>query len=697
MGPSVRVDPSTGSRSWPIPRNMRNQAQAGTTKLFVGALLGVVLAALTLSPLASARPGVENASPIVPKLRKGTALDSRAVREARRVDTDRDGLSDYVERTRTRTDPRRADTDGDGYGDGVEVLLGSNPRDPRSVPGKAAPTPPANPAPTDPVPAPPANPQPPANPVPSPPAPKPPAPPTPERPAEPEPPAPEPPVEPEPPAQPEPQPPAEPATPAAAVWTAPSAAKTGTAVALDGSASTGADPISCTWNFENASGSVVFQTKRGCEVPFTFESTGTKYVRLNVVDGKGDSDSNRQSFQVSAAPAPQPEPPAPQPQPPAPEPQPEPEPPAPQPEPPAPPASGCTVAATRASTAAQVRSAVSADKDVCVTAAVGDVNLENLGSSAVVISTDGGSMGYVNLKDTTDVTISNARFRSVLLYQSHRTALLNNTIGGTATNRVLDQLIFMPARSDDVRIEGNDIGWTRADNSGNTGYGCRCYGEVNRLRFVGNKVHDIAADGFQGGGNGADVLIDRNEIGPVGANPGSNEHSDNIQIVGNGPNLRITNNWIHHQGYFDGAVTGNAGSMYIHGGTGNALLIENNFFQIARGRTEICGLGTGGRERSNITIRRNTWVDGGQSYSNFPSFEWDCTGGSGNVVARNLAIDPDGGFAQNGSASAAAFSANLWGQPSAYSLDASGNCVSAACNPAGAEPIGYRKPSGVSW
>lgn len=653
----------------------------------MGALLGVVAAALALSSFAAARPGIENAGPVERKVSVrglSIALFSRGYL----ADLDRDGLTDRAERLRTRTDPRRVDTDGDGVGDGIEVLFGSDPRDPASRPGGGRPSDP--PKPPAPIPAP--TPEPPA-PAPQPPAPSPPVP---------EPSAPPPDPEPEPPAaepgpEPLPEPEPEPAPTASAVWTAPAGATAGVPVTLDGSGSTGVAPIVCTWTFENASGSTVFQTRRGCELPFTFESTGTKHVRLQVLDASGDSDASRQSFAVSAAPRP-PEPPAPEPEPgpPAPEPEPEPEAPEPQPEPPAPGNGGCTAGSTRAASAAAVRSAVAADDDVCVTAAVGDVNLENLGSSAVVISTDGGSMGYVNLKDTTDVTIRDARFRSVLLYLSHRTALLGNTIGGTPTNRVLDQLIFMPARNDDVRIERNDIGWTRADNSGNTGYGCRCYGELNRLRFVANRVHDIAADGFQGV-NGTDVLIDRNEIGPVGANPGSNEHSDNIQIVGNGPNLRITNNWIHHQGYFDGAAVGNAGSMYIHGGSDNPLLIENNFFQIARGRSEICGLGTGGRERSNITIRRNTWLEGGGSYSNFPGFEWDCTGGSGNTVARNLAIDPDGGFALNGSSAAAAFSANLWGQPSAYSLDASGNCIAAACNPDGAEPIGYRKPSGVRW
>ncbi|HWM62709.1 MAG TPA: hypothetical protein VNP96_01815 [Solirubrobacterales bacterium] len=367
------------------------------------------------------------------------------------------------------------------------------------------------------------------------------------------------------------------------------------------------------------------------------------------------------------------------------------------PPPPSPPPSGCVEGATDAATAAQVRSAVQAGEDVCIVAGVGNVDLDDLGASPVTISTDGGSMGFVGIDDTTDLTIQSARFRSVELREAHRTRLLGNTIGGSGpSDRESDQLIFMPSESNDVAIEHNDIGWTEADDSGNTGYGCRCYGETNNLRFVANRVHDIAADGFQGS-NGSNVLIDRNEIGPVGATPGSDSHSDNIQIVGNGPNLRITNNWIHHQGYYEGTVVGNAGSTYIHGGTSNSVLYENNLIQIARGRTEICGLGTGGTSRSNITVRRNTWVEGGQTFNNFPGFAWECDSGTGNAVERNVAVDPDGGFALTGSSGSATFSDNIWGEPTAVTLDADGNCTSAECNPAGQEPIGYRKPSGVHW
>jgi hypothetical protein len=680
--------------------------------LLVGSCIAALLLVASLQSTALAQPSREQQQ----NRRAGTDPDrdglsnwtetKRTRTRPHKADTDRDGLSDGVEVRRTGTNPRKADTDGDGFDDGAEVAAGSNPRKRSSVPVVPLPSP-----------------LPPTPPIPLPSPGTPPAP-----------------------------------DPVQAVWTPPASAQVSVPVTLDGTASTG---HACKWLFENQSGSLVFDEEQGCLIEFTFQQTGTKYVRLVVEGGGGGTDSNKQSFPVTSSSEPPP-----------------PDTTAPDttiflgpsatttspsasfsfgstesgssfecqldsgsyaacsspkpysglslaqhsfsvratdkagnvdqspavwtwtveegPPPPPPPPSGCVAGATEATSASQVRSAVQANDDVCVTAAVGDVSLDDLGSRPVTISTDGGSLGGIYVEDTTDLTIQSAHFRSIEMRGAHRTHLFDNTIGGTPTNRVLDQLIFMPDESVDVRIEGNDIGWTRSDTSGNTGYGCRCYGETHNLRFVGNKVHDVAADGFQGT-NGDNVLIDRNEIGPVGANPGSTSHSDNIQIVGNGPNLQITNNWIHHQGYYEGTVVGNSGSTYIHGGTSNSVLYENNLIEIARGRTEICGLGTGGTSRSNITVRGNTWVEGGQTFNNFPGFAWECDSGTGNTVERNVAVDPDGGFALTGSSDSATFSANIWGQPSAVTLDASGNCTSANCNPAGQPPIGYRKPSGVDW
>jgi hypothetical protein len=50
------------------------------------------------------------------------------------ADSDKDGLSNWTEEHRTKTNPRKFDTDGDGFGDGAEVTAGSNPLDPTSTP-----------------------------------------------------------------------------------------------------------------------------------------------------------------------------------------------------------------------------------------------------------------------------------------------------------------------------------------------------------------------------------------------------------------------------------------------------------------------------------------------------------------------------------------------------------------------------------
>jgi len=55
----------------------------------------------------------------------------------------------------------------------------------------------------------------------------------------------------------------------------------------------------------------------------------------------------------------------------------------------------------------------------------------------------------------------------------------------------------------------------------------------------------------------------------------------------------------------------------------------------------------------------------------------------------------DGGFAEAGSN--VTLSSNLWGKESLVTFDANHNCISLNCNPAGQEPIGYHKPSGVGW
>ncbi|HEU4905874.1 MAG TPA: hypothetical protein VFT19_07135, partial [Solirubrobacterales bacterium] len=188
---------------------------------------------------------------------------------------------------------------------------------------------------------------------------------------------------------------------------------------------------------------------------------------------------------------------------------------------------GCVDGAVDVGSADALLDEVEDGNDVCVTAAIGNVELEDLGdlSDVTVSSRDAGAaIGAMQVEESSNLTIQGARLRSLTIRRANGTVVRSSVIGGSPSNRVEDQLIFMPDASSDVTIESNDIGWTVADSSGNTGYGCRCYGNLDRLRFVGNKLHDLAADGFQGVG-GVDVTIDRNEIGPVGANPSSSEHS----------------------------------------------------------------------------------------------------------------------------------------------------------------------------
>lgn len=357
----------------------------------------------------------------------------------------------------------------------------------------------------------------------------------------------------------------------------------------------------------------------------------------------------------------------------------------------------CEPGATVATTAAQVRSTVQAAQNVCVGGNVGDVNLSSLNPPGnVFVGTSGGSMGSVDLARSSRITLR-ARFRSVELRNSSLITIERSIVGGASSSRTLDNLIFIPEDSVDVTIRDSDIGWTDADDSGNTGYGLRVYGASDRLRVERNRIHHVSADAIQLSSDGTDTLIDRNEIGWVGANPGSSEHADNIQVVGNGPNLRITNNWTHHQGWYtESRQTGNSGTMYVHGGDTGAMRVENNLFADSRGRVEFGGLGTGGTSRSNLTVRRNTFRNLGTAFTGFAGLEWDIHGGANNLLERNVATDPDGGVAiPDATSGHTTVRNNVWGKN--VPLDGSGQCTSAACNPAGQEPIGFRKPAGVHW
>ena len=54
------------------------------------------------------------------------AAESKKI-DAKKIDTDRDGLSDWEETNYYKTDPKKTDTDNDGFSDAVEIKNGYSP------------------------------------------------------------------------------------------------------------------------------------------------------------------------------------------------------------------------------------------------------------------------------------------------------------------------------------------------------------------------------------------------------------------------------------------------------------------------------------------------------------------------------------------------------------------------------------------
>ena len=361
---------------------------------------------------------------------------------------------------------------------------------------------------------------------------------------------------------------------------------------------------------------------------------------------------------------------------------------------------GCETGSTNINSAAALRTAVSNGQNACVTAAVGNVDLSGINrANSVYVGTSSGSIGAISIVGSKNIVIKQARVRSVDIRDSQFITIEKSTLGGTSSGRVLDNIItslgYSPGidTSDDVTIQDNDIGWTTADTSGNTGYGIRVYGG-DRFKVQRNYIHHIGADGIQMGSDGKDNVIDRNEFAYIAPPPSSDEHSDDIQITGHGPNLRITNNYLHHNGWLDsgGAASGGSGP-YIHGGSTGSLLFENNLVRDERNYMQVADLGTGGTSISNLTFRRNTFFNNGTMWPNPPDLSWQINSGTNNLLERNVVNDNFGnkyGFGTHTSANN-----NLNG--AAYTIDNQGECTVTVCNPASQETIGYRCPTDVWW
>jgi hypothetical protein len=335
-------------------------------------------------------------------------------------------------------------------------------------------------------------------------------------------------------------------------------------------------------------------------------------------------------------------------------------------------------------------------KTICYTGSYTGLDLSSLkpASQTRVVGATGSSVSdQVNITGSSNL-VWGGRARSVLINNSSNITIDGATLGGTSAQRQLVTTLQIQGTASNITVEDSDIGWTEDDNN-NNGYGIRILATSaeNGITIQRNKIHNIAADAIQIGGEPDNVTIDRNEISYVACHEGSGEHSDWMQFVNWGKNLKVTNNYLHHLGYRDASTTPPdsypSGGWYFHGGNDGGLLVENNLAVDGRNMADVTGLGTGGTELSNATFRRNTLLRMGTSTGG-TEMRWNVTSGSGNLVERNAIQD-----LYVADASSATMRDNATG--SSVVIDTAGNCTSAACNPTGQEAIGYRKPSGVGW
>lgn len=220
------------------------------------------------------------------------------------------------------------------------------------------------------------------------------------------------------------------------------------------------------------------------------------------------------------------------------------------------------------------------------------------------------------------------------------------------------------------------------------------------MKIVGNRIHHIAGDGIQGLGNGTDVLIDRNEIGYVGANPrlvgAFGQHPDHRQR----PEPEDHEQLAAPAGLVRRDHVGWERRCHLHPRRRQRPDdLREHLIEHSRGRVEVCGLGTGGTSRSNITVRRNTVSDNGQTFGGFPGLEWDCGSGTGNLVEPQHRSGPRRRFRHP----PYRIQVGVLGEqqpvlPAVARQPRRPRQLHVIdCNPAGQEAIGYRKPAGVPW
>ena len=142
------------------------------------------------------------------------------------------------------------------------------------------------------------------------------------------------------------------------------------------------------------------------------------------------------------------------------------------------------------------------------------------------------------------------------------------------------------------------------------------------------------------GSGGTDVLIDRNEIGPVGRQPRLE------RALGPHPDRQQRQRTADHQ-----QLAARPGLLQRAGGQQRRLHLHPWRLHRLAALPEQPDLKQPGsnrdlrpRDRRDLPlqhhVRRNTWVNGGLAFRASPSFEWDCDSGTGDVVTATSPSTP---------------------------------------------------------
>ncbi len=599
-----------------MPKHFHPNARGSLSRI---AIVFGLLALFVVSPVATVtarnapHKGLRAAQTVMPRAAKGLNRTDR--------DRDRDGLSNWTEVHRTKTNPYKFDTDGDGFGDGAEVTAGSNPRNPTSVPvgpPAPAPTPPTEPTPPE-APAPPPDTTPP----------------------------------------PDTAPPPDTTAPDTSIVSGPSGSITSTSAsfdfsssesgssfqckldsgswgsctapkgygsvavgghtfsvkATDGSGNTDASPATRSWtvdspapppdttapdtsivsgpsgsttstsasfDFSSSESGSSFQCKLdsgswgSCTAPKGYGSVavGGHTFSVKATDGSGNTDASpaTRSWTVESSGGGEPE-------------------------------GSCTQTLSPGANLSTAISNASAGAVICLNGGSWSFSLSQVSkSNYVTVQSSSGQtakLGYSILNKSKYLRFRSLKFTGgvEMVGSSNNIEFLDNEFTGPFGIRANGDGASFGTEVTDVTIDGNnihDLDYTGTQGTAD-GYGIIAVNGVERFTITDNTIKSVAADYIQSA-SPTDFTVDRNTfLGPslVGNHP--QEHQDLWQIFGGGDDVTFTNNVVRN--------TGTHESLLFQEGSFSNVVIENNLFDHdSRGYT--CQL----YQSTGLIFRDNTIV-----------------------------------------------------------------------------------------